>query len=94
MKKIIYSLLISATFITCAVQTRLTPGEIKGKHETFIIYWLPPLAGNIQGLLSVYSKSNKYNNGMAYPKDPNFVPMSILDKHVNNEAIKQRYIKY
>jgi len=89
MKNIIYSLLISVTCITCSAQTRLTPGEIKGKHETFIIKLIQPLPNDTQKLWVVSSKSNKYNNGIHSPQNRILIPMDEKkDVHVNNDTIK------
>jgi len=89
MKKIIYFLIISATCITCAAQTRLTPGEIKGKHETFTIHLFKSMTTDTQKLLVVYSKSNKYNKGIPRAKNPNAIPYNPkTDVHVNNDSIR------
>ena len=94
MKKIIYILFISFGYLQCSAQTKLTPGEIKGKHDTFIIKQIDQslMMDTIKRIV-VYSKSNLYNNGIPYSKvekDRSFLPMNPKrDMHVNNDAIKQ-----
>jgi len=92
MKKITISLSISLVFTLCSAQARLTPGELKGKLGTFIIKKLDEPFDTTKHIV-VYSKSNKYNNGVPYSKaekDPQFLPMNPKkDTHVNNEAINQ-----
>src|SRR5580698_6691439 len=94
MKKIIFLVLTSFTYIQCFAQTRLTPGEIKGKYETFIVDKIKqPFALDKIVHIGVYSKNNKYNNGIPYSKaerDPRFLPMDFKrDIHVNNDTIKK-----
>lgn len=95
MKKIIFLVLISFIYIQCTAQTRLTPGEIKGKHDTFIIDKIQQFAFDKMAHIGVYSKSNKYNNGIPRSKAEieqgrRFLPMDLKrDIHVNNDAIKQ-----
>ncbi len=87
MKKIIILLLICFIKLQSSAQTRLMPGEMKGKHDTFIIHKLKPF--DSVNYIVVYSKGNKYNNGIPSPKVPHFIPMSYLDTHVDNKTIKQ-----
>jgi|SRR6185312_16212931 len=90
MKNIIFLLFAAFTHITCFAQTKLAPGEIKGAHSTFIISNIGPFGGVRD--IAVYSKSNKYNNGIPRSekeKARHFLPMHNTDIHVNNDAIKQ-----
>jgi hypothetical protein len=93
MKKIIYLLLIGFIHEQCSAQTKLTPGEIKGKHDTFVIHLLKPVGMDTNKLLVIYSKSNKYNNGVPYPKrekNKPFIPIDVKrDIHINDVAVKQ-----
>jgi len=94
MKKIIYSFLIGFIYIQCSAQTRLTPGEIKGRYETFVVFKIKQFDSVKR--VGVYSKSNKYNNGIPYSEAERnqyhapFIPMNPKkDVHVNNDAVKQ-----
>jgi hypothetical protein len=92
MKKIIFFLLIWFALSKCSAQTRLIPGEIKGKHDTFIIQKYPKPFDTINNIV-ISSKKNKYNNGIPYTaaeKSGKFVPMHLkTDIQVDNGAIKQ-----
>jgi hypothetical protein len=95
MKKIIFFLLISFIYIQCSAQTRLIPGEMKGKDETFIIDKIQQFASDKIAQIGVYSKGNKYNSGIPYSKAQielgrRFLPINPKrDVHVNNAAVKQ-----
>jgi len=78
-------MLICFALSKCSAQTRLMPGILKGKHDTFVVEKLK-LADS---LIVVYSKGNKYVNGLPRPKVPHFLPMGRFDVHVDNNAIKQ-----
>ena len=92
MKKIIFLLTIVFIQSACYAQTRLVPGELKGKSETFNIDNVSIQVNGIKRI-GIDSKSNKYNNGIPYSKaekDPRFLPMNFeRDIHVDNDAIKE-----
>jgi hypothetical protein len=91
MKNITILLFICFICTSCSAQTRLTPGELKGKHDSFIVEKYPKPFDTIKNI-GVSSKKNKYNKGIPYSaaeKARNFVPMSHLDIHVDNAAVKQ-----
>ncbi|WP_179414249.1 hypothetical protein HDF19_16055 [Mucilaginibacter sp. E4BP6] len=91
MKKIILTIALLIIFIKCSAQTKLTPGEIQGKHDTFIVNKLS--YHDSVRYIDIYSKSNKYNNGIPYTKEEKnrtFVPMDFRkDLHVDKDAAKQ-----
>src|ERR1700744_1829572 len=93
MKKIIF--LLSFVFVqsACYAQTRLVPGELKGKSEAFNIYKLDNISSSSIVRIGIDSKNNKYNNGIPYSKgqkDPHFLPMNPKkDIHVDDDALKQ-----
>ena len=76
----------------CFAQTRLLAGEVKSNNKTFIVHKIKPMLSDTEKIISVYSKSNKYNNGIPYSKaekDPRFLPMNqVTDMHVNVDEIK------
>ena|ERR1700744_6436969 len=92
MKKIIFLLTIVFIQSACYAQTRLVPGELKGKSETFNIDNVSIQVNGIKRI-GIDSKSNKYKNGIprsTAEKDPRFLPMDFVrDIHVDNDAIKQ-----
>ena len=90
MKKIIILLLICFVYIRCSAQ-RLTPGEIKGRHETFVVYELQPsLMMDTIKRIGIDSKNNKYNNGIPRPKEKHVFPVNQnADVHINKNAVRQ-----
>jgi hypothetical protein len=92
MKKIVFSFIFIFIHVYGIAQTKLTPGELKGKYETFIVQDLDEPYNTEKSIL-VYSKSNKYNNGIPYSaaeKDPRFLPMHPKrEMHINIDSIKQ-----
>ena len=90
MQKTVFLFLIVFLCSKGYTQTRLTPGEIKGKHYTFIINKLRQI--DTIKYIDVYSKSNKYNSGIPRSekeKAPHFLHMHDRDIHVNNDNVKQ-----
>jgi hypothetical protein len=94
MKKLIFIFLIGCFIIPCSAQTRLVAGEMKAKHDTFIVKEIDSklLMDSIKRIV-VYSKSNLYNKGIPYSeaeKNRRFLPMNPKkDTHVDNGAVKQ-----
>jgi len=92
MKNNIFLLLISFHCIQSFAQTELIPGEIKGKHDTFIVSRLNTPWDTVK-YIGIDNKRNKYNKGIPYSeaqKDRRFLPMNPKkDIHVNNDAVKQ-----
>jgi hypothetical protein len=88
MKKTTILLFICFVFLWCSAQNRLTPGEIKGKHDTFIINELNVF--DSLKYVDIYSKSNKYIGGIPHPKAKNLLPVNQnTDIHVDKKAVKQ-----
>ena len=91
MKKMILSSIVFMIYINCHGQTKLVPGEINIKHDTFVIFTLKPV-DSIK-YIGIYSNSNKYKNGVPYTKaekNRTFVPMDFRkDLHVNQNVLKQ-----
>ena len=89
MKKIIFLLLICFICIQSSAQTRLIPGELKGKQDTFIIQKLDEPWDTIKYII-VSSKSNKYSQGIPRPKVRHLLPVNQnMDIHVDKNAVKQ-----
>ncbi len=78
--------------VQCFAQTKITVGEMKGKYEIFTIFKLDNSLYSSIPRIGIYSKSNKYSNGIPYSKaekDPHFLPMNPKkDIHVDDDAIK------
>jgi hypothetical protein len=91
MKNIIILASITFFYIQSSAQTRLTPGEIKGKHDTFIVYELDSsLMMDTIKRIGVNSKSNKYSKGIPYPKIKHPLPINQnTDIHVDKNAVRQ-----
>src|ERR1700757_1451764 len=91
-RKILFISFLTGICTLCNAQARLSIGEVKSNNKTFIVHKVKPLLSDTEKIVSVYSKSNKYNSGIPRSnaeKDPRFLPMNqITDMHVNTDEIK------
>lgn len=93
MKNIILILFICLAVKKNYAQTKLTPGDLKGKNYAFHIDTIQKFYGDTVGHFGVYNKINKYLNGIPRSeeeKKPTFLPMNQQkDVHVDLNMIKQ-----
>ncbi|TFF33561.1 hypothetical protein [Mucilaginibacter psychrotolerans] len=90
MKKLIYIFIpICFLCIKCAAQTKLMPGIIKGKRETFSVQRIERKFSDSPREIIVTNKRNKYDNGLPVPKEPNFIRMNPKDIHLDTIEIRK-----
>jgi hypothetical protein len=86
MKNLIYCIPLCLLYIQCSAQKPIALGEVKGKQTTFVVNELKPF--NSEKNIIIYSKNNKYNNGVPYPKNPSLPPLPLRYVTVNKADVK------